>query len=145
MSSKGSAVTQENTGTLGVGHVGLVHQGAEGLHGGLHEGGVEGAGHGEALGADLALGQGGLGLVEGCGGARQHQLVGRVVVGHRQPGGLGHLVDRSAVAPGADGDHPAVTGLLRGLLHQAPAGGDQAQAVCGRERLGCHEGAYLAK
>ena len=78
-------------------------------------------------------------------GAREHQLVGRVVVGHGKSGGLGHLADRGAVPAGAHGDHSAVAGLFRGFLHEPPAGGHEAQAVVGRNGAGGHEGADLAE
>src|ERR687895_637083 len=111
-------------------HLHVFGETPEGLDRRLHERGMECAGHGEALRAHALLAQQGLGLVESREGARQHELVGGVVVGDGEVRPGGHLLHRRAVAR-ADGEHAAVAGLLGGLLHEAAAGGHQPEPVLG--------------
>ena len=78
-------------------------------------------------------------------GARQHDLVGRVVVRDREAGGLG---DRSRVLGGAlaeQREHRAVARALARLLHQPPARRDEPQPVLGAQRLGGDQRGDLAE
>ena len=64
--------------------------------------------------------------------ARQHELVGRVVVGDRSSfAAATSAIGVAVVLTRADGGHAAVAGLLGRLLHEAAAGGDEPQAVVG--------------
>src|SRR5215207_1602830 len=126
--------------------LGLVHERAERLDGGLHQRRVERAGHREALRADTALLQLRLGIVERTEGAGENQLVRRVVVRDRDVGRGRHLGDGLAVPlTGANGRHSAVTGLVGSLLHEPAAGGDQPEPVLGGNRAGRHERGDLAE
>src|SRR5215208_4526019 len=123
--------------------LGLVHERAERLHGGLHQRRVERAGHRQPLGADTALLELRLGIVERAEGAGENELIGGVVVGDRD---RGHLGDQLTVALSrANGRHATVAGLLGGLLHQPPAGGNQTEAVLVADGTGGHERGDLAE
>src|SRR5215207_5500435 len=96
--------------------------------------------HGHRRLADLGL------VHERAEGAGQNELIGGVVVGDPDVRGSGHLGDHLTVALSrANGRHAAVAGLLGGLLHQPPAGGNQAEAVLVADGTGGHERGDLAE
>ena len=87
-----------------------------------------------------------LGLVESAAAPGEHQLVGRVVVGHGQlrwPAATSWIGARSPRARTAS--IPPSPVVLGGLLHQPPARGHETQAVVGASGSGGHERADLAE
>jgi hypothetical protein len=85
---------------------------------------VEGARHRKPLGAHAVIAQSLLGAGQAALGSGQHKLVGGVVVRHRQAALLCNLLHGRALAR-AYGDHAAGVAGLRGVLHEATAGGHQ--------------------
>src|SRR6266540_664817 len=129
-----------------LGEFDALHHRSERVDRGLHQRGVERPRHRQPLAADAALPELRLGAVQRVERARQHELVGGVVVGDRHVRGGGDLRNRVAVVlTRAHGGHPAVARLLRGLLHEASARCDEPKAVLRADRTGRHERGDLAE
>ena len=68
---------------------------------------------------------GGGGSGERLTGSRQHDLLWRVVIGHRQPMSRGQLVRVFGRTRTEQGEHSAIAGLHAGLLHETTTLCDQ--------------------
>src|SRR5215211_714881 len=123
-----------------VAHLGISEDLLERLHRRLHQRRVERACDRQPLGPDAVLLKALLGLVERGERAREHELVGGVVVRDREPGRLGDLLDTRPLAR-AHREHAAraVLGPLGRFLHEAAAGGHQPKSILGSERVGSHQ------
>ena len=146
MSSNGSAVTQDITGTRGSAN----SMPSTTARNGSTAGSISGEWNAPATGRRLPRTprslQLGLHAVERVERAREHELVGRVVVGDRDVVRGGHLGDHVAVVlTRAHGGHAAVAGLLGRLLHEAAARGHEPEPVLGAERAGGHQRGDLAE
>ena len=145
-SSKGSAVTALSTVAVAGGHLARVQRGPEGGHGLGHHRRVKGAGDRQLAGPQPErLGRLGGGR-DGRALAGQHDLLGRVVVGHRRARGARASSGACSAAPAPiRASMPPVAGALAGLLHEAPAQGDELQAVALGQAPGGDERAELAE